>query len=153
MSEEREPYMTLEDARALLAAVEQPGQPQLPLVRALRERGLIPVDSFKQLEGEIQRSQGQADAILQHAESGGQLDVDHALTLVVTGLRGGLYSEKALSASIAVLKPYLADHSTPLVRAIELSTNADQLASVASSVIQQCAQCCPIALVVIHSIA
>ena len=139
MSEEREPYMTLEDARALLAAVEQPEKPQLPLVRTLRDRGLIPVDLFKQLEGEIHRSQGQADAILQHAESGGQLDVDHALTLVVTGLRGGLYSEKALSASIAVLKPYLADHSTPLVRAIELSTNADQLASVASSVIQQCA--------------
>ena len=57
MSEERKPYMTPEDARALLAAVEQPEKPQLPLVRTLRDRGLIPVDLFKQLEGEIQRSQ------------------------------------------------------------------------------------------------
>ena len=57
MSEEREPYLTPEDARALLAAVEQPEKPQLPLVRTLRDRGLIPVDLFKQLEGETRLSQ------------------------------------------------------------------------------------------------
>ena len=57
MSEERKPYMTPEDARALLAAVEQPEKPQLPLVRTLRDRGLIPVESFKHLEGETRLSQ------------------------------------------------------------------------------------------------
>ena len=78
--------------RALLAAVEQPEKPQLPLVRTLRDRGLISVDLFKQLEGEIQRSQGQADAILEHVTAGGDINPEQAMKLLIAALKGGNYS-------------------------------------------------------------
>jgi len=121
MSEERKPYMTLEDARALLAAVEQPGQPQLPLVRTLRDRGLIPVDLFKQLEGEIQRSQGQADAILEYVTAGGEINPEQALKLLIAALNGDVLNETAIARAVEVAAPSLNGAQAELVAAVRSS--------------------------------
>jgi len=121
MSEERKQYMTLEDARALLAAVEQPGQPQLPLIRALRERGPIPVDSFKQLEGETQRSQGQADAILEYVTAGGEINPEQALKLLIAALNGDVLNETAIARAVEAAAPSLNGAQAELVAAVRSS--------------------------------
>jgi hypothetical protein len=121
MTEERKPYMTLEDARALLAAVEQPEKPQLPLVRTLRDRGLIPVDLFKHLEGEIQRSQGQADAILEHVTAGGEINPEQALKLLIAALNGDVLNETAIARAVEVAAPSLNGAQAELVAAVRSS--------------------------------
>jgi hypothetical protein len=121
MTEERKPYMTLEDARALLAAVEQPEKPQLPLVRTLRDRGLIPVDLFKQLEGEIQRSQGQADAILEYVTAGGEINPEQALKLLIAALNGDVLNETAIARAVEVAAPSLNGAQAELVAAVRSS--------------------------------
>ena len=121
MSEERKPYMTLEDARALLAAVEQPEKPQLSLVRTLRDRGLIPVDLFKQLEGEIQRSQGQADAILEHVTAGGDINAEQAMKLLIAALSGDLLNKTAIARAVKAAAPSLNGAQAELVAAVRSS--------------------------------
>ncbi len=136
MSERREGYVTLEDARALVALVGTTPQPSLPLVRELRDRGLLSAEDFKLLEGEIQRAQGQLDALIEHADSGGRLEPAEAAVLFAAALGSGPRSEASFSASITRLSQSFAESLDAILRGVEQATDPDRLAVAAERLLQ-----------------
>jgi hypothetical protein len=137
VSERREGYVTLEDARALVALVGTTPQPSLPLVRELRDRGLLSAEDFKLLEGEIQRAQGQIDALIEHADSGGRLEPAEAAVLFAAALGSGPRSEASFSASINRLSQSFAESLDAILRGVEQATDPDRLAVAAERLLQR----------------
>ena len=128
MSEKRERYLTLEDARALLTASATSDDPQLPLARTLHERGLLSDADFRVLESEVRRAQGNLDALIEHADGGGELDSAQAAAIFSAAIGAGPRSSLSLNMSIGMVARSLAENLDIVLRAIEQSTDPDQLA-------------------------
>ncbi len=128
MSEKREQYLTLEDARALLTVSATTNDPQLPLARTLHERGLLSDADFMVLESEVRRAQGNLDALIEHADGGGELDSAQAVAIIAGAIGAGPRSNLSLNRSIGKIASSLAENLNLVLRAIEQSTDPDQLA-------------------------
>ena len=128
MNETRDRYVTIEDARELVAAAGTSMQPGLPIVRKLRERGLLNVEDFKLLEGEIQRAEGKIDALIEHADSGRELDPTQAAILFAAALGSGPRSEASFDASVKRLSQSLTESLEVILRAVEQATDPERLA-------------------------
>ena len=128
MSEKGERYLTLEDARALLTASATSDDPQLPLARTLHERGLLSDADFRVLESEVRRAQGNLDALIEHADGGGELDSAQAAAIFSAAIGAGPRSSLSLNRSIGMVARSLAENLDIVLRAIEQSTDPDQLA-------------------------
>ncbi len=135
MSEKRERYLTLEDARALLTASASSDDPKLPLARTLHERGLLSGEDFKVLEGEIQRAQGHADAILEHVRSGGEIDPEQATQLLVVALGGESIDTPELNRAAAIAGPNLGEVVNKLSGAVRASQNRERSVNAYESIV------------------
>ena len=138
MSDKRKPYLTLEDARALLAAVGRHGEMQLLLARTFRERCLISPEESDLLEREVRRAQGDADALIAHADLGGALDSTEAVIIVATALRGGVSTSSSFQRSLNTIASTISEHIDALSRAIEQATDPDQLETGAFALLKHC---------------
>jgi len=114
MSEERTRYLTTEDVRALIAAAQHPAQPEVLVVRTLRDRDLITAEVSRTLEAEIQRSQGNADAILMHVQSNGSIDQRQAVILLADALSGRRMESTVVQRAADVAMSTLAIHAEML---------------------------------------
>lgn len=128
VSERREGYVTLADARALVAAVGSSPQPRLPLVRELHERGLLSAEDFRLLEGEVQRAEGKIDALIEHADRGGELEPAEAEVLFAAALGNGPRSDASFDVSVARLSKSLTESLNAILRGVEQATDPDRLA-------------------------
>ena len=128
MSERREGYVTLADARALVAAIGSSPQPRLPLVRELHDRGLLSAEDFRLLEGEIQRAEGKIDALIEHADRGGELEPAEAEVLFAAALGNGPRSDTSFDASVARLSKSLTESLNAILRGVEQASDPDRLA-------------------------
>lgn len=135
MSEKRERYLTLEDARALLTVSVSSDDPKLPLARTLHELGLLRDADFRVLESEIQRAQGHANAILEHVRSGGEIDPEQATQLLVVALGGGLIDTPELNRAAAIAAPGLGEVVNKLSGAVRASQNRERSVNAYESIV------------------
>ena len=140
MNETRDRYVTIEDARELVVAAGTSMQPGLPIVRKLHERGLLNVEDFKLLEGEIQRAEGKIDALIEHADSGRELDPTQAAILFAAAVGSGPRSEASFDASVTRLSQSLTESLEVILRGVEQATDPDRLAVAAERLLQSEAQ-------------
>lgn len=140
MNETRDRYVTIEDARELVAAAGTSMQPGLPIVRKLHERGLLSVEDFKLLEGEIQRAEGKIDALIEHADNGRELDPTQAAILFAAAVGSGPRSKASFDASVIRLAQSLTESLEVILRGVEQATDPDRLAVAAERLLQGEAQ-------------